>query len=234
MAKKKPSQIAGQWVSRPRQLTESPAMRVLSKVAHLALMRIEVEHMSHGGAQNGRLPITYIQFEDWGIHPNYVASALRELPALGIVEVTRTGYAGAADKREPSLYRLTYLTAHDAGRADATGTHEYLRIKTVREAKAIAKAARDAADPRNVERGKKHFATLTKCEISPSQSEGTNPTSRPHKVRVHVHPHKVRVLSISREEILPPPSLAPPPADDAPPSPTRNPVTRRRRASAPP
>ena len=59
---KKRSQIAGQFISRPRQLIKSPSMRVLSRVAHLALMRIEVEHMSHGGAENGRLPITYRQF----------------------------------------------------------------------------------------------------------------------------------------------------------------------------
>jgi hypothetical protein len=203
-----------------------------------SLTRLEVEHMDHGGAENGKLPVTYLQFEEWGIHPNFVASALRELQALGIAEVTRHGYAGAADKRSPSLYRLTYLTAHDAGRADATGTHEYLKIKTLEEAEAIAKAARKAADPRNVERSKKHFATLTKCEISPSQSEGTNATSRPHKVRVHAHPHKVRVLSISRERSVAPECLAPPPADDAPgsdsapPLPAQTPRPHRKRRQA--
>ena len=66
---KKRSQIAGQFISRPRQLIKSPSMRVLSRVAHLALMRIEVEHMSHGGAENGRLPITYRQFEIGGFTP---------------------------------------------------------------------------------------------------------------------------------------------------------------------
>ena len=161
-------------------------MRVLSRVAHLALTRLEVEHMDHGGAENGRLPTTYQQFEEWGIHPRFVASALRELQALGIVEITRHGYAGAADKRSPSLYRLTYLTAHDAGSADATGTHEYLKIKTVEEAEAVAKAARNAADPRNVERSKKHSATVTKCQISPSQSDGTKAKRRRHKVTVQV------------------------------------------------
>jgi hypothetical protein len=60
------NQIAGQFVSRPRQLVESPAMRVLSLAAHQALMRIEVEHMSHGGVENGKLPVTYRQLEEWG------------------------------------------------------------------------------------------------------------------------------------------------------------------------
>lgn len=58
MAKRR-NQIAGQFVSRPRQLVESSAMRVLSLAAHQALMRIEVEHMSHGGKENGKLPVTY-------------------------------------------------------------------------------------------------------------------------------------------------------------------------------
>lgn len=206
-------------------------MRVLSRVAHLALTRLEVEHMDHGGAENGKLPTTYQQFEEWGIHPRFVASALRELQGLGIVEITRHGYAGAADKRSPSLYRLTYLTARDAGSADATGTHEYLKIKTVQEGEAIAEAARKAADPRNVERSRKHSATVTKCQISPSQSEGTKASSRRHKVTVQGHRHKVGVLSISRE--LPPtPGLAPTPIADVPPS-TIRPTRRKTRARLP-
>jgi hypothetical protein len=230
MAKRK-SQVAGQFVWRPRQLIESPAMRVLSRVAHLALTRLEVEHMDHGGAENGRLPTTYQQFEEWGIHPRFVASALRELQALGIVEITRHGYAGAADKRSPSLYRLTYLTAHDAGSADATGTHEYLKIKTVEEAEAVAKAARNAADPRNVERSKKHSATVTKCQISPSQSGGTKAKRRRHKVTVQGHRHKVGVLSISRD--LPPtPGLAAAPVADVPLSTIQ--ATRRKARARPP
>jgi hypothetical protein len=230
MAKRK-SQVADQFVWRPRQLIESPAMRVLSRVAHLALTRLEVEHMDHGGAENGRLPTTYQQFEEWGIHPRFVASALRELQALGIVEITRHGYAGAADKRSPSLYRLTYLTAHDAGSADATGTHEYLKIKTVEEAEAVAKAARNAADPRNVERSKKHSATVTKCQISPSQSDGTKAKRRRHKVTVQGHRHKVGVLSISRD--LPPtPGLAPAPVADVPLSTIQ--ATRRKARARPP
>lgn len=215
MAKRK-SQIAGQFISRPRQLVESPAMRVLNRSAHLALMRIEVEHMSHGGAENGKLPVTYQQFEAWGIHPNFVASALRELQALGIIEVTRHGYAGVADKRAPSLYRLTYVTAHDAGRADETGTHEYLRHKTLKEANAIAEAARKNADPKRVKLGKKNFVALTNCRISPSQSEGENCNSRPQKVGVQARPHKVGVLSISWGGGPVPPSLTTPdPTDGA-------------------
>jgi hypothetical protein len=199
MRPKRRTQFSGAFIGHPRTLVESAALRVLSRSAHLALTRLEAEHLSHGGAENGKLPVTYQQFEEWGVHARFVASALRELQALGIVQVTRHGYAGAADKRAPSLYRLTFVTGHDAGRADESGTHEYLKIKTVEEAEAIAKAARQDADPRNVERGKKHSATLTKCQIPPPLCEGTKANSHPPKVGEQVRPHKVGVLSISRE-----------------------------------
>jgi len=101
MAKRR-NQIAGQFVSRPRQLVESSAMRVLSLAAHQALMRIEVEHMSHGGVENGKLPVTYRQLEKWGVRRHSVASGVRELVALGIIEITRRGYSGAADMPLPA------------------------------------------------------------------------------------------------------------------------------------
>jgi hypothetical protein len=132
MAKiKRRSLIAGQWISRPRQLVDSPVMAVLSQSGFRALNRIESEHLAHGGAENGKLPVTYADFERSGIHKDAVAPALRELEALGIIETTRKGYGGAAELRVPSLYRLTYVTAWNAGRTDETGTHEYLKFKTV-------------------------------------------------------------------------------------------------------
>jgi hypothetical protein len=195
MAKRR-NQIAGQFVSRPRQLVESPAMRVLSLAAHLVIMRIESEHMSHGGCENGRLPVTYCHFERWGARRHSVASAIREVVALGIVEITRHGYGGAAGIRAPSLYRLTYLQAWDA---NDTGTHEYLKIASVQQAEAIARAARRRADPRNVERGKNYFATPQIVQVSPHEKGGETSNYRPPKRGVHAHPTKRGVLSISRD-----------------------------------
>lgn len=194
MAKRR-NQIAGQFVSRPRQLVESPAMRVLSLAAHQALMRIEVEHMSHGGVENGKLPVTYRQFEEWRVRRHRVASGVRELVALGIIEITRRGYSGAADMRAPNLYRLTYLQAWNA---KDTGTHEYLRIGSVEQAEAIAAAARKGADPRNVERGKKNFATPQIVQKRPPKAWGEAANSHPPKRGARVHPPIRGALSISR------------------------------------
>ena len=128
--------------------------------------------MAHGGAENGKLPVTYRDFEEWGVHCNTVAGAIRALAALGLVEITRRGYSGAVDRRAPNWYRLTYVQAWDA---DDTGTHEYLKIESVEAAEAIAEAARKGADPRNVERSKRNSTALTFCESSPSKSEGESP-----------------------------------------------------------
>jgi hypothetical protein len=195
MAKRR-NQIAGQFVSRPRQLVESSAMRVLSLAAHQALMRIEVEHMSHGGKENGKLPVTYRQLEEWGVRRHSVASGVRELVALGIIEITRRGYSGAADMRAPSLYRLTYLQAWNA---KDTGTHEYLRIGSVEQAEAVAAAARKGSDPRNVERGKKNSATPQNVPKPPPKTWGETANSHPPKRGVHAHPPKRGVLSIFRD-----------------------------------
>ena len=93
-------------------------MRVLSLAERRALDRIELELMAHGGAENGRLPVTYIDFKKWGVRPDSIAGTIRALEALGLIEITRHGYAGAAEKRAPSLYRLTSVCAWNAGRAD--------------------------------------------------------------------------------------------------------------------
>ena len=153
-APKRKNWIARQFAALPIAMLESPAMRVLTLAERRALDRIEIEHAHHGGADNGKLPITYVDFERFGLHPNAVAPSLRALVALGFVEITRKGYGGAAEVRAPSLYRITYRPAWDATRRDGDGTHDYLAIKTVEEAEAVARRARSSADPRNVERAK--------------------------------------------------------------------------------
>jgi hypothetical protein len=157
--------------------------------------------MAHGGAENGKLPITYVDFEKWGVRPDSIAGAIRALEALGLIEITRHGYAGAAEKRAPSLYRLTYVAAWNAGRNDATGTHEYQNIKSIDDADRIARTARKASDPHNVLRGKTKKATPQIGETSAHKlwSEITNP--RPTKSGLHTSPPNCGVLSISREGV---------------------------------
>jgi hypothetical protein len=85
-------------------MQESPAYRVMSLSAHRVLDRLEIEFAKHGfkPEENGLLPCTYEDFEEYGIDRHAIAPAIRELGALGIARVARRGThaaSGSARKR---------------------------------------------------------------------------------------------------------------------------------------
>jgi hypothetical protein len=186
--------IAGQFIPHLRQLLESPSMRALRLVEHRVLARIELEHMDHGGCENGKLPVTYADFEKWGVRADSIAGAIRALAALGLIEITRHGYAGAAERREPNLYRLTYIPSWNAGRADESGTHEYLKIKAVDEAQKVAKRARKAIDERNSARAKRYIAPRKLCRFHPTKRGVRSKITAPQIVEYLPHPRIVGYL----------------------------------------
>jgi hypothetical protein len=101
------NQIAGQFSAYLIEMLEHPGFRVLSLAAHRVLSRICIEHAHHGGNENGLLPVTYNQFEEYGIHRHSIGPAIRELVALGFI-THRPGRAGNAEHRTPSLFGLTW------------------------------------------------------------------------------------------------------------------------------
>jgi hypothetical protein len=109
--------VAQHFSSRPVELLTSPAFRVLSRAAHLALCRIEIELRQHGGHANGKLIVTTQQFVEYGIHRRMVPAALRELAALGVICITARGRGGNAKHRQPNRFLLNYtcgaVDAHD-------------------------------------------------------------------------------------------------------------------------
>jgi hypothetical protein len=131
------NKIGGQFAPRLVEMLESPAYRVLSLSGHRILARVEIEMANHGGGDNGKLPVTFDDFEAYGIDRHAVAPAIRECEVLGFIEVAERGCAGNREFRRASLYRLTY---RHLNRADPT--HEWRRIKTIEEAQVIAQAAR--------------------------------------------------------------------------------------------
>lgn len=114
----KPNTIVGQFVPRRLDMLESAAWAGLSLAARKVLDRLEIEHMRHGGADNGHLPCTYDDFARFGIRRKSVADALDELVGLGFIEVTHQGRGGNAVYRHPSRYRLTYLHTKKAAATD--------------------------------------------------------------------------------------------------------------------
>lgn len=131
------NKIAGQWAGREIKMLESPAYRVLSLSAHRALARIEIELAHHGGKDNGELPVTYDDFQRYGIDRHSIRPALCELEALGFIEITDPGRAGNAEFRRPAKYRLTYKDAYRE-----PPTHDWKRIETKEQAERLAKHAR--------------------------------------------------------------------------------------------
>jgi GNAT superfamily N-acetyltransferase len=90
-------------------LLKSAAWRGRSIHCARLLDRLELEHMAHAGTQNGYLIVTYDQFVEHGIGRRFIRAAIDEAVERGLVVVERHGaYRGGA-RRQPNLYRLTYL-----------------------------------------------------------------------------------------------------------------------------
>lgn len=133
MTKKHDKKCKEQYFQLARAVFESPALPVLSKSALVCLFRIMLEYLRHGGKDNGQLPITYKQFEEYGVHKDAIGPALCELEALGFIKIRR-GRGGNAEFRHPSLFWITFLLG---------GSYEFRQFKTAAEAKAaVAKARR--------------------------------------------------------------------------------------------
>ena len=146
--------VAAQFSSRPVELLRSPAYRVLSRSAHQALSRIEIELRQHGGNANGKLIVTTQQFIEYGIERRMVPAALRELDALGIIRITVRGRGGNAEHRQPNRFLLNYL----CGAVDAHDlvTDAWNEIEVVEEAQEILRAARAAKDRNKVAYSRRH------------------------------------------------------------------------------
>jgi hypothetical protein len=138
MTKKHTNQINGQFAARTIKMLQSPAMRVLSLTGRRILDRVEIEHAKHGGNDNGKLPITYNDLIEFGIHDHAIGPGLREIEALGFVEIKR-GIAGSATHRKPNLFRLTYRPADGKPETD-----EWARVSSIEQAEKLVRQAREA------------------------------------------------------------------------------------------
>src|SRR5947209_5191059 len=135
---KRKNQINEQFAVRVISMLESPAYQVLSLSAHKVISRIEIELAHHGGNDNGKLPVTYQDFLEYGISRESIPPAIREATELGFIKITRHGRGGNAEYREPTLFLLTF--AYARGGRQAPPTHDWRKIKTLDEAEQIAAA----------------------------------------------------------------------------------------------
>jgi len=147
------NQIATQFAWQSIEMLESPAYRALSLSGHRIWARIQIEHANHGGKENGKLPVTYRDFNEFGVCWDAIGPGIREVEALGFVRVTEEGRAGNGEWRKPNKFALTHLPTV----ANPKPTEDWKRIKTVEEALAIAAAARKTVQKKqNTSRIKHH------------------------------------------------------------------------------
>ena len=208
------TQIDGQFAPRLIQMLESQPYRQLSLSARRVLDRLEVELAHHGGMDNGRLPVTFDDFQRYGIDRHAIAPAIRELVALGFIEVTEHGRAGNADWRSPNRFRITYRPTKDAD-----PTHEWKRIQTAERARAKAREAREPVAARSSTARSKNKSpvgentdlvrephTYCRC-VNPSlQGPATNPHYYQYLgvgVRAAVYPRRMRPRLIESSEPRP-------------------------------
>jgi hypothetical protein len=170
---KRRSVLAEQWISYSRELIESPALRVLSQTASRVMHRLEAEHMNHGGAENGRLQVTFDQFEKWGVDRNAIAPAIRELVALGFVVITEKGIAGA-ESGKANRFRLTYVNS----KTREIPTNEWDKVTTLEEAEKLAADARANKNERARDLGKRGAMSMRK-KYFPVSKPLTGSVSKP-------------------------------------------------------
>jgi hypothetical protein len=121
-------------------MLDSVAYWALKPIERTILSVIEIEHMRHGGVQNGRLIVTRRQFEKRGIPLKSIAPGLRALQALGFIEITERGAAGVGDHAQANRFRLTYVQPGP--------TDEWRKHHDPRMSRAVAETARESVDIR--------------------------------------------------------------------------------------
>ena len=170
---KRKNKISEQFVYYTREMISSPAYRALSLQGRKVLRRLELEHMAHGGQDNGKLPCRYHDFVKYGCRKNGLSAAPIEVGVLGFAPTMSFGtraYGNVPGKA--STFRLTYLPT-----ADGPPTNEWKRWSSVEEARAaVASEQRKHNDwlnaaqgsPRHRQRRKKYKAPAPEVQANPA------------------------------------------------------------------
>jgi hypothetical protein len=212
---KRRTEIGDNWISYSRSMLESPAFRVLSYAAMRVMHRIELEHMNHGGAENGRLQVTYDQFVEYGIDRKVVAPAIRELATLGFLEVMERGYAAGDGKGKANRFRLTYVNS----KTREQPSHEWRRVDTKASAASSVAATKGDTNQRAIELGKRSWTARKKKQNSVPKAEPNSvPKTEPNGQNLSSESGTTRLSSengttIYNLGVVAPPTLAAPPCD---------------------
>lgn len=111
----------------------------MSLNARLVVDRVAIEHMAHAGTQNGALPVTFDDFERFGIRRGSISAAILEAAAIGFVDVAEQGTRGwGAFKGRATRFRLAWLPTA-AGDPETTRWRRFTSLKDAQRAAAHAR-----------------------------------------------------------------------------------------------
>lgn len=100
------------FIGEPMSLLESPGYQALNFPAWKILGFLKLEHVRHGGAENGRLMAPHRQLQALGISPRHIKPALAMLEAFGVIRCTTDG-ARLGGRPNAAKYALTWLPTCD-------------------------------------------------------------------------------------------------------------------------
>ena len=103
------------WLT--RELVESDAWQTAPIWTIRFVFRLMVEHMAHGGCENGNLVCTHRDCYQWGIRKATVRKAQIDAIQRGLVYRTQKGCASTGAGRRPSKFGLGWLPGHDGAPA---------------------------------------------------------------------------------------------------------------------
>lgn len=151
------------WVQFGQSFFCSCAWKMLSLAATQVFWRLNIEHMDHGGRENGRLPCTYSNFEAYGVRRKSISKALDELQALGFIEIIRKGHLRPEGQSgAPTLYRITCLPVYNSDGLDRP-TNEWRRFDSIEAAKQAISAYHQKASAERLEKYRKRIRSRLKA-----------------------------------------------------------------------
>lgn len=117
-AKNRPPKGAA-FIWHTHEMLTSEAWLAMGVNSRRVLERVEIEHMDHGGTENGRLIVTHKNFLDFGVNASEIHPAIQELVFLGFLRYVQGGRWGGSNR--PSKYRITWLP----DKSEASATNEW-------------------------------------------------------------------------------------------------------------
>jgi hypothetical protein len=171
MAKRR-NAITGQWAARSIEMLESPAYRALGLSAHRALARIEIELAHHGGNDNGKLPVTFDDFVQYGVRRHSIGSSLDELETLGFIKITQHGkMAKGAEYRRPNLFLLATRPELEGVGPERCGWRRFQTLEEAERALERVRARRQNLKAASAETAPKPSAeTAPKAEFASAET----------------------------------------------------------------